>query len=194
MKTWRSCPARSSRAAAAVLAAVAGAALLCGCAAGQRTLPTRTPPVTLPPAPAVPTPGNSLVRVPRPNYANPASVAAAFFTAWASTDAIHDTQSTFLGRCAPLVTPALRRQLASNQPSQAEWQAMRRAWLVSLVQVQTVTHPAGAPPPSRTVVFLRIYAQRVTTTPAGRTTTSDGGTVQLNRVRGRWLVAGILFW
>ena len=108
----------------------------------------------------------SQVRVPRPDYARPASVAAAFYVAWASTDAVHDQPGTYLALCAPLVTAALERQLAASQPAPAAWQVMRRARLVSLVRVQAVTHPAGAPAPAPSVVYLRVYATRVTTTAA----------------------------
>ena len=41
----------------------------------------------------------------------------------------------------------------------------RRQGLRLLVDVQAVTHPPGAPPPSPARVYLRIYAGRVTTTP-----------------------------
>jgi hypothetical protein len=180
--------------AAAVMAASGtSAALSSGCAPGPNVYPARVP--TSAPAPApVAGPATSLVRIGRPDYTSPASVAAAFFTAWASIDATHDTQRAYLARCAPLVTPTLRRQLATNQPSPAEWQEMRRARLVSLVHVQAITRPAGAPPASRTRVFLRIYAERVTTTPGRHAVLSDGATVQLDRIRGRWLVARLVFW
>jgi hypothetical protein len=121
-------------------------------------------------------------------------VAAAFFAAWASTDAVHDQPGTYLARCAPLVTAALERQLAGSQPAPAAWQAMHRARLVSLVHVQAVTRPAGAPAPAAAVTYLRVYATRVTTTSAGRQTASDGITVQLTRSGGRWLVSAVLFW
>jgi hypothetical protein len=100
----------------------------------------------------------------QPDYTSPVPVAAAFFTTWASIDTTHDTPDSYLSRCVPLITPALRRELATSQPSQVAWQAMRRARLVSRVQVRAITHPVGAPPPSRARVFLRVYAQRVTTT------------------------------
>jgi hypothetical protein len=48
-------------------------------------------------------PAGSLVRIPRPDYARPAPVAAAFYIAWASTDAVHDQPGTYLALCAPLV-------------------------------------------------------------------------------------------
>jgi hypothetical protein len=72
---------------------------------------------------------------PRPDYAGPASVTAAFFVAWASVDTVHDTPGSFAARCAPLSTPALERQLAGSQPPTAAWQQMRAARIVSLVQV-----------------------------------------------------------
>jgi len=174
------------------LAAVLAAGLVTGCetgaasprpaAAGERT------------APGIAVPAGSLVRVPRPDYARPASVAAAFYIAWASTDAVHDQPGTYLALCAPLVTPALERQLAASQPAPAAWQAMHRARLVSLVRVQAVTRPDGAPAPTAAVVYLRVYATRVTTTWAGRQAASDGITVQLTRSGGRWLVSAVLFY
>lgn len=121
-------------------------------------------------------------------------MAAAFFTAWASVDAVHDSRNAFLARCAPLVTLALRRQLAINQPGAAEWGLMRREHVISIVRVRAVTHPEGAPAPTLTRVFLRVYAVRIVSIPAGRTTHSDGITLQLARSGGRWLVARILFW
>ena len=71
---------------------------------------------------------------------------------------------------------------------------MRAEHLVSVIHVRAVTHPAGAPPPEPGQVYLRVYAQRVTTTSAGRTRTSDGITLQLIRHHGRWLVARLLFY
>src|SRR5271166_487670 len=123
----------------------------------------------------------SLVRVPRPDYSSSASMAAAFYVAWASTDAVHDQPGTYLALCAPLVTAVLERQLAASQPAPAAWQAMRRARLVSLIRVQAVTHPAGAPAPAPDVVYLRVYATHVTTTAAGRQVAGDGVTVELTR-------------
>ena len=146
------------------------------------------------PAPGIAAPADSLVGVPRPDYARPAPVAAAFYIAWASTDAVHDQPGRYLALCAPLVTAALERELAASQPAPAAWQAMRRARLVSLVRVQAVTHPAGAPAPAPSAVFLRVYATRVTTTSAGRQVASDGVTVELTRSGGRWLVSAVLFY
>jgi hypothetical protein len=186
-------PARSQRRlSGAWLAAVVAAMLVTSCAAGAAS-----------PRPAVAgerlTPGiavsaGSLVGVPHPDYARPASVAAAFYVAWASTDAVHDQPGRYLALCAPLVTPALGRQLAASQPAPAAWQAMRRARLVSLVRVLAVTHPAGAPAPTPAAVYLRVYATRVTTTSAGRQEASDGATVELTRSGGRWLVSAVLFY
>jgi hypothetical protein len=133
------------------------------------------------------------IRLRRPDFARPASVAAAFFTAWASVDT-RDNPDTGLDRCAYLATPALKRQLAVGQTAPAAWRAMRAEHIVSVVHVLAVTHPAGAPPPLPGLVYLRVYAQRVTTTSAGRTVTSDGITVQLVRRHGRWLVARLLFY
>ena len=134
------------------------------------------------------------MRVPRPDYADPASVAAASCTAWAGVDAVHDGPLSFAARCAPLATPALARQLAASQLPAAAWQAMRREQLVSLVRVRAVTRPDGAPAPTPSVAYLRVYASRVTVTTAGRATVSDGVTVQLTRTGGRWLVSAVLFW
>jgi len=174
------------------LAAVLAAGLVTGCAAGAAS--PRPAAAGERPAPGIAVPPGSQVRVPRPDYARPASVAAAFYVAWASTDAVHDQPGTYLALCAPLVTAALERQLAASQPAPAAWQAMRRARLVSLVRVQAVTHPAGAPAPTRSVVYLRVYATRVTTTAAGRQAASDGITVELTRTGGRWLVSAVLFY
>jgi hypothetical protein len=172
--------------------AVLAAALVAGCAAGT---PSPHPAAAGErPASGTAVPTGSQVRVPRPDYARPASVAAAFYVAWASTDAVHDQPGTYLALCAPLVTAALERQLAASQPAPAAWQAMRRARLVSLVRVQAVTHPAGAPPPAPDLVYLRVYATRVTTTAAGRHVASDGITVQLTRSGSRWLVSAVLWY
>ncbi|MDQ2875228.1 MAG: hypothetical protein M3Y33_10700, partial [Actinomycetota bacterium] len=65
---------------------------------------------------------------------------------------------------------------------------------VSLVHVDAVIRPDGAPAPTSSVAYLRVYATRVTTSTAGRTTSSDGITVQLTRSRGRWLVSRLLFY
>jgi hypothetical protein len=174
------------------LAAVLAAGLLTGCAAGAASPhPAATGRHR---APGIAVPPGSQVRVPRPDYARPASVAAAFYVAWASTDAVHDQPGMYLARCAPLVTASLERQLAASQPAPAAWQAMRRARLVSLVRVQAVTYPAGAPAPAPSAVYLRVYATRVTTTSAGRQVASDGVTVELTRSGGRWLVSAVLFY
>ena len=174
------------------LAAMLAAGLVTGRAAG--TAPPHPAAAGERPVPGIAVPPGSLVRVVRPDYARPPSVAAAFYVAWASTDAVHDQPGTYLALCAPLVTPALERQLAASQPAPAAWQAMRRARLVSLVRVQAVTHPAGAPAPAPAAVYLRVYATRVTTTSAGRQVASDGVTVELTRSGGRWLVSAVLFY
>src|ERR1700689_3890684 len=109
------------------LAAVLAGGLVSGCPAGAAS--PRRAPAGERPTPGIAVPAGSLVRVPRPDYARPASVAAAFYVAWASTDAVHDQPGTYLALCAPLVTPALERQLAASQPAPAAWQAMRRARL-----------------------------------------------------------------
>jgi len=174
------------------LAAVLAAGLVTGCAAGAAS--PHPAAAAEPPASGIAMPPGSQVRVPRPDYARPASVAATFYVAWASTDAAHDQPGTYLALCAPLVTSALERQLAASQPAPAGWQAMRRARLVSLVRVRAVTHPAGAPAPAPDVVYLRVYATRVTTTSAGRQVASDGVTVELTRSGGWWLVSAVLFY
>jgi hypothetical protein len=176
------------------LAAVLAAGLATGCAAGAASPRPAAAGGRPEPGPGIAVPAGSLVRVPRPDYSSPASVAAAFYVAWASTDAVHDQPGTYLALCAPLVTAALERQLAASQPAPAAWQAMHRARLVSLVRVQAVTHPDGAPAPTPSAVYLRVYATRVTTTWAGRQVASDGVTVQLTRSGGRWLVSAVLFY
>jgi hypothetical protein len=174
------------------LAAVVTAVLLTGCAAGAAS--PRPAVAGERPTPGFAVPAGSLAGVPRPDYARPASVAAAFYVAWASTDAVHDQPGTYLALCAPLVTPALERQLAASQPAPAAWQAVRRARLVSLVRVRAVTRPAGASAPTPAAVYLRVYATRVTTTAAGRQVAGDGVTVELTRSGGRWLVSAVLFY
>ena len=179
---------------ATIGAVLIGAVLLAGCAAGhpgQRHALPRPEPTRLVPAAAA---AGSLMRVPRPDYADPASVAAAFYTAWAGVDAVHDGPLSFAARCAPLATPVLARQLAASQLPAAACQVMRREQLVSLVRVRAVTRPDGAPAPTPSAVYLRVYASRVTVTTAGRATASDGVTVQLTRTGGRWLVSAVLFW
>ncbi len=171
-----------------------GTVLLAGCAAGHpgpRHAVPRPGPARLVPAAAA---AGSLVRVSRPDYAIPASVAAASCTAWAGVDAVHDGPLSSAARCAPLATPALARQLAASQLPAAAWQAMRREQLVSLVQVRAVTRPDGAPAPTQSMVYLRVYASRVTITTARRATVSDGVTLQLTRTAGRWLVSAVLVW
>ena len=169
--------------------ALAAAVLAAGCAGGHpAAAPGRVP------APAVSAPPASLVRVPRPDYASPASVAAAFYVAWAGVDTVHDTPGSFAARCAPLSSPALERQLSDGQPPTAAWRQMRAARVVSLVQVRAVTRPDGAPTPTASATYLRVYATRVTVTASGRTTASDGVTLRLASTGGRWLVSAVLFY
>jgi len=168
--------------------ALAAAVLAAGCAGGHPAAPGRAP------APAVSAPPASLVRVPRPDYASPESVAAAFYTAWASVDTVHDTPGSFAARCAPLSVPALERQLAASQPPTAAWQQMRATRTVSLVQVRAVTRPDGAPAPTASTAYLRVYATRLTVTASGRTTASDGITLRLALTERRWLVSAVLFY
>lgn len=145
-------------------------------------------------APAASAPPTSLVRVPRPDYASPVSVAAAFYTAWADVDTVHDGPDAFAARCAPLSTPVLERELAASQPATAAWQVMRATRMVSLVQVRAVTGPDGAPAATVSAVYLRVYATRVTVTAGRRTTGSDGATLRLTRSGTRWLVSAVLFY
>jgi hypothetical protein len=165
------------------------AVLAAGCDGGHPA--ARPAPPSRSPAPAS-APSASLVRVPRPDYTSPASVASAFYIAWASVDAVHDGPDAYAARCAPVATASLERELAASQP--AAWQEMRRSRLVSLVQVRAVTRPGGAPAPTASVVYLRVYATRVTVTTAQRTTGSDGITLRLARSGGRWLVSAVLFY
>jgi hypothetical protein len=60
--------------------------------------------------------------------------------------------------------------------------------------VRTVTRPDGAPAPTSSVAYLRVYATRITVTTSGRTTGSDGITLRLTRSGTRWLVSAVLFY
>ena len=188
---WR-LPARYQRTATrrARRAGVLAAVLVAGCAGGHAA-PRHAAAVRSGSAIAQ---AGSLVRVPRPDYSSPASVAAAFYVAWGSTDAIHDGPDAYAARCAPLVTAELERQLASGQPATAAWQALRRDQTVSLVRVRAVIRPAGAPAPTSQVIYLRVYATRVTASTTGRTVSSDGITLRLARSGGRWLISAVLFY
>lgn len=177
---------------AGVLAAVLAAGCAGGHAAPRRSAAVWPQVQVLSGAAAVP-PG-SLVRVPHADYSSAASVAAAFYVAWASTDAVHDGPETYIARCAPLVTAKLERQLAASQPASAAWQELSREQTVSLVQVKAVLPPAGASAPTPQVADVRVYATRITTSTAGRAVSSDGITLQLARSGGRWLVSAILFY
>jgi hypothetical protein len=130
----------------------------------------------------------------RLDFNRPGSVAAAFFTAWASVDTLRGGPNRSLARCADLVTPGLKRQLATRQAAPAGWRTMRAQRLVSVVHVQAVTVADGAPAPRPGRVYLSVYARRITTTTAGRTATSDGITLLLIRHHERWLVAQLLFY
>ena len=130
----------------------------------------------------------------RADYHWPASVAAAFFTAWASVDTLRVRPDRSVARCAGLVAPGLKRQLATRQAAPAGWRAMKAERLVSVIHVQAVTLASGAPAPRPGRVYLSVYARRITTTTAGRTVTSDGITLLLVRHHGRWLVARLLFY
>ncbi len=137
----------------------------------------------------------SLVHVPRPDYASPASVAAAFYTAWAGVDTVHDAPGAFAARCAPLVDPG--RWSGSWPPASRRRPHGSRcapARMVSLVQVGAVTRPDGAPAPTASAVVparlrdpghhhrLRPHdRQRRRHPPAG----PSGG---------RWLVSAVLFY
>ena len=74
---------------------------------------------------------------------------------------------------------------AHGQRPETAAHARRPAPLVSLVRVQAVTRPAGAPAPAPDVAYLRVPATRVPTASAGRQVASDGITVQLTRSGGR---------
>ena len=76
---------------AAWLAAVLAAGLVTGCAAGASPHP---PAAAGRSASRIAVPPGSQARVPRPDYTRAASVAAAFYVAWASTDAVHDQPGT----------------------------------------------------------------------------------------------------
>ena len=149
----RGCPARASvwcqpgrsqgRQRAAWCGAVIAAMLAAGCAGGH---PAARPSAPGRPAPApASAPSASLVKVPHPDYADPASVASAFYIAWASVDAIDDGPDADAGRCAPLATPSLERELADSQPATAAWQEMRRS-LASQPRPGARRHPAGRCP------------------------------------------------
>ena len=199
-RPWRPAPGerngqRLHRLRRAGCAALLFAALAAGCSAGP----------TVPPDGGGPDPGTARAR---PGAHRPArwSASRARTTpiprllpqrstsrgpAWTRSTTAPDA---YLARCAPLVTASLEHQLAASQPATAAWQAMRRDREVSLVRVRAVTRPAGAPAPTPAVAYLRVYATRVTTTTAGRTTSSDGITLQLTRSGGRWLVSRLLFY
>ena len=185
-------PGRSrGRRRAARCGVLIAAVLAAGCAGGHPAARPAPPGRSQAPASA---PSASLVRVPPPDYASPASVASAFYIAWAGVDAIHDGPDAHATRCAPLATASLERELAASQPATAAWQEMRYSRLVSLVQVHAVTRPDGAPVPTASVAYLSVYATRVTVTTAGRTTGSDGITLRLTRSGRRWLVSAVLFY
>lgn len=179
-------PARPAAGCGVLIAAV----LAARCAGGHPA--TRPAPPGRSPAPAS-APSAPPVRVPHPDYARPASVASAFYIAWASVDAVHDGPDAYAPRCAPLSTASLERELVASQPATAAWQEMRRSRLVSVARVRAVTRPDGAPVPTASVAYLSDYATRVIVTTAGRTTGSDGITFRLVRAGGRWLVRAVLF-
>jgi hypothetical protein len=177
-----------SKALECLAGALATAVLAAGCADGHPAAGRGRA------APAASAPPTSLVRVPRPDYANPSSVASAFYIAWASVDTIHDGPDSYAARCTPLAISSLERELSVSQPATAAWQEMRASRLVSLVQVRAVTRPDGSPGSAASVAYLSVYAVRVTTTTTGRTTVSDGVTLRLTRSGGRWLVSAVLFY
>ena len=72
-----------------------------------------------------------------------------------------------------------------KSPRRVAGESRAAAWSASS-RVQAVTRSAGAPAPHVSVVYLRVYATRVTTTPVSRQVTSDGVTVELTRSSGRW--------
>jgi hypothetical protein len=174
---------------------VTAATLVGGCATSVGSPASVRPEVANPSqAPLAGRPAQIKIRVPRPDYANPASVAASFFVAWASVDSINDGPDSTFVRCAGFVTSALLSQLRTYEVAPAEWQTMRENRLVSTIHVVGVTHPLGAPAPTRTRVYLSINAERVTVTTFGRTESSAGTSVELVRVGRRWLVAQLLYY
>ena len=67
------------------------------------------------------------------------------------------------------------------------------AVLLSILRTFTTKGPL-APAPTSQVVYLRVYATRVTTSTTGRTVSSDGITLRLAGSGGRWLVSAVLFY
>lgn len=140
------------------------------------------------------------VRTPSPSRAMPAvgfgrpqAVAAAFFRAWGSYDAIHDGPDAFVARCRPLVTARLARELADDQPASADWADKQRRREVSTIRVASLRQPDGAPNRSPRRVYFRVYADRITTNVDGRHVTPTGVTLVLVHRGRRWLVDRVLF-
>ena len=127
------------------------------------------------------------------NYAVPRSVAARFFIAWGSYDAVDEGPDAFAARCRPLVTARLARELADDRPASANWATKRRRHEVSVIRVAALRQPDGAPTPRSRRVYLRVYADRITTSTAGRHVSPTGVTVVLAHRDDRWLVDRVLF-
>lgn len=123
----------------------------------------------------------------------PRSVAADFFRAWGSYDAVHDRTGAFVARCRPLVTARLARELVDERPASADWAAKRERREVSVVRVSALRQPDGAPRPSSRRVYLRVYGDRITTSRVGRAVAPTGITLVVVHRGGRWLVDRVLF-
>ena len=130
---------------------------------------------------------------PSVNHTDPRRVASRFFVAWGSYDTVHDGPDAFAARCRPLVTARLARELADDQPASAGWAAKRRRREVSVVRVAALRRPDGAPAPTARRVYLRVYADRVTTNVHGRRVSPTGVTLVLVHHNRRWLVDRVLF-
>ena len=104
------------------------AVLVAGCAGGHAVPAPPPPPVERPASGSAVAQAGLAGPRPAPGLRPPASVAAAFYVAWAQhRRRPRRSPDAYLARCAPLVTAALERQLAASQPATAAWQAMRRA-------------------------------------------------------------------
>lgn len=131
--------------------------------------------------------------MPSVSSGRPQAVAAAFFRAWGSYDAIHDGPDTFVARCRPLMTARLARKLAGDQPPSAAWAGKQRRREVSTIRVASLRQPDGAPEPSPRRVYFRVYGDRITTNVDGRHVTPTGVTLVLVHRDRRWLVDRVLF-
>ena len=169
-----------------VLATLALALGASGCGTAGR------PGAALKPSPA-PDAHRTAAPSPSVNFTDPRSVASRFFAAWGSYDALHDRPDAFAARCRPLVTARLARELADDQPASADWAAKHRRREISMVRVAALRQPDGAPTPTARRVYLRVYADRVTTNIHGRRVSPTGVTLVLVHRDRRWLVDRVLF-